>query len=330
MKPFRERNPVVIGAVSLVVLAALLLGAFRAQDLPLIGGGTTYYATFAESGGLKAADEVRIAGVRVGKVESVELDEGRVKVAFRIEESAEFGPQTRASIRVKTLLGAMYLALEPEGKGQLEAGGVIPVERTTSPYDVVDAFEGLAETSAKIDTDQLAAALTTLSDLTRNTPEEFRAALAGVSALSTNVAAKNDQINELLGNLKRVSSVLDDRDEDLVALMRDADVLFASLVGRREAIHDLLVSTTELSRSLSSLVRSTRADLKPALAQLEEVVTVLTRNEENIDNSLRLMAPFYRVFASTLGTGPWFDTYIQNLPPIPDLANGGGVGGGLR
>jgi phospholipid/cholesterol/gamma-HCH transport system substrate-binding protein len=27
------------------------------------------------------------------------------------------------------------------------------------------------------------------------------------------------------------------------------------------------------------------------------------------------MAPFYRVFASTLGTGPWFDTYIQNLPP---------------
>jgi len=57
---------------------------------------------------------------------------------------------------------------------------------------------------------------------------------------------------------------------------------------------------------------------------------VLTRNEENIDNSLRLMAPFYRVFASTLGTGPWFDTYIQNLPPIPDLANGGGVGGGVR
>ncbi|NPC98488.1 MCE family protein [Nocardioides sp. zg-DK7169] len=329
MKPFRERNPVVIGAVSLVVLAALLLGAFRAQDLPLIGGGTTYYAAFAEAGGLKPGDEVRIAGVRVGKVESIELDDGHVRVAFRIDESAEFGRDTRATIRVKTLLGAMYLALEPVGKGQLEAGGEIPVERTTSPYDVVEAFEGLAETSAAIDTDQLAASLTTLSDLTRNTPDEFRAALAGVSALSTNIADKNEQINELLGNLKRVSSVLDDRDQDLVALMRDADVLFASLVGRREAIHDLLVSTTELSRSLTSLVRSTRADLRPALAQLEQVVEVLTRNEENIDNSLRLMAPFYRVFASTLGTGPWFDTYIQNLPPIPDLANGGGVGGGL-
>jgi len=53
---------------------------------------------------------------------------------------------------------------------------------------------------------------------------------------------------------------------------------------------------------------------------------VLNKNEDNLDNSLRLMAPFYRVFASTLGGGPWFDTYIQNMPPVPDVQNGGGVG----
>ena len=50
---------------------------------------------------------------------------------------------------------------------------------------------------------------------------------------------------------------------------------------------------------------------------------MLTKNEDNIDNSLRLMAPFYRVFANTLGTGPWFDTYIQNLPPAPDARGRG-------
>jgi phospholipid/cholesterol/gamma-HCH transport system substrate-binding protein len=72
--PFRERNPVVIGAISLAVVALLILAAFRAQDLPLIGGGDTYYAAFSEAGGLKANDEVRIAGVRVGKVESVAHD----------------------------------------------------------------------------------------------------------------------------------------------------------------------------------------------------------------------------------------------------------------
>ena len=50
---------------------------------------------------------------------------------------------------------------------------------------------------------------------------------------------------------------------------------------------------------------------------------MLLKNQNNLDESLRLMAPFYRVFANTLGNGPWFDTWIQNLPPVP-------AGGWLR
>lgn len=317
--PFRERNPVIIGAVSLAVIAVMILAAFRAQDLPLIGGGDTYYAAFSESGGLKANDEVRIAGVRVGKVESVELDGDHVRVTFRVEDGADFGDDTRAAIKVKTLLGAMYLSLEPAGSGQMSEGAEIPVDHTSSPYDVVDAFSGLAETSEQIDTDQLAKSLTTLADLTRNTPEEFQGALKGVARLSSNIASRDEQINTLLKNLKRVSTVLDDRDQDIIGLMKDSDVLFRALVARREAVHNLLVSTTTLSKELTALVKQSRADLKPALTHLENVVDVLNKNEDNLDNSLRLMAPFYRVFANTLGNGPWFDTYIQNLPPVPQV-----------
>ncbi len=326
MKPFRERNTVVIGAASLATIALLLLAAFRAQDLPLIGGGDTYYASFSEAGGLKANDEVRIAGVRVGKVNSIELVGGEVKVGFQIKTDSSFGEQTEADIRVKTLLGAMYIALEPSGSGQLEEGATIPVERTTSPFDVVDAFSGLAETTAEIDTDQLAASMTTLSDLTRNTPEEFRAALSGLSALSSNIAKRDSEINSLLVNLRRVSTVLNERDDDIIGLMADSDVLFKALVARRDSIHNLLVATSTLSIELTKLVSQSRADLKPALGHLENVLAVLNKNEDNLDNSLRLMEPFYRVFANTLGTGPWFDTYIENLPPVPNIGNGGGVG----
>ena len=328
MKPFRERNPVVVGAISIAVLAIALVAAFRAQDLPLIGGGDTYYANFSEAGGIKVGDEVRIAGVRVGAVESIELDGDKVHVGFRIKTDSQFGPTSRADLKVKTLLGDMFLAIEPAGSGQMAEGTTIPVERTSSPYDVVDAFEGLADTASDINTDQLAQSLTTLADLSRNTPEEFQGALEGVSALSANVAAKNDEINSLLKNLRRVSTVLDDRDQDIIELMEDSDVLFRALVARRDAVHRLLVSTTQLSRELTALVRDTRADLKPALSSLEEVLDVLNKNEDNLDDTLRLMAPFYRVFANTLGSGPWFDTYIQNFPlaPLPDLTNGGGIG----
>ena len=319
MIPFRERNPVVVGAVSLVVMALVLVAALRADDLPVIGGGDTYHAMFTEAGGLKVNDEVRVAGVRVGKVDEIELAGDQVKVSFKVDDAAAFGPDTRAAIKVKTILGAMFLALEPAGSGQLDEGATIPAERTSSPYDVVEAFEGLASTSDQIDTDQLAESLTTLADLTRNTPEEFRGALGGLSRLSANIAAKDDELNNLLVNLQRVSTVLDERDEDIIKLMEDSDVLFRALVARREAVHDLLVSSTTLSKELTTLIRQSREDLKPALAHLENVIAVLNKNEDNLDSSLRLMAPFYRVFANTLGTGPWFDTWIANFPPVPQV-----------
>jgi phospholipid/cholesterol/gamma-HCH transport system substrate-binding protein len=319
MKPFRERNPVVVGAVSLVVLATALVAALRADDLPIIGGGETYHAMFTEAGGLEADDEVRIAGVRVGKVDAVELAGDQVRVSFKVDGDADFGGATRAAIKVKTILGSMFLALEPAGGGQLAEGATIPALRTSSPFDVVEAFEGLASTSERIDTDQLADSLTTLADLTRNTPEEFRGALDGLSRLSANIAEKDDQLETLLVNLERVSTVLDERDRDIVRLMRDSDVLFRALVARRDAVHDLLVSSTRLSKELTRLIEQSRDDLAPALEHLENVVAVLNKNEDNLDSSLRLMAPFYRVFANTLGTGPWFDTWIANFPPVPQV-----------
>jgi phospholipid/cholesterol/gamma-HCH transport system substrate-binding protein len=193
------------------------------------------------------------------------------------------------------------------------------VSRTQSPYDVVQAFSGLARTSEQINTRQLARSLTTLADLTRDTPTNFRHALAGVSALSTNLAARDSQIGTLLQHLRGVSHTLNARDQDIVGLMRDSAVLFKALDKRRQAIHNLLHSTSELSVQLTKLVRQSRGDLKPALTHLSSVVDVLNKDSDQIDSSLRLMAPFYRVFANTLGNGPWFDTYIQNIPPVPQV-----------
>ena len=105
--------------------------SFRAQDLPLIGGGDTYYAAFSEAGGLKVNDEVRIAGVRVGKVESIELDGNQVRVGFRVDTESQFGSETGAAIKVKTLLGAMFLALEPAGRGPARRGE--PRSRSSAP-----------------------------------------------------------------------------------------------------------------------------------------------------------------------------------------------------
>ena len=317
--PFRERNPVVIGVIGIAVIALMMLAAFRADRLPIIGSGDTYHAQFAEIGALKSGNEVRVAGVSVGKVEGIKLAGDKVLVTFKIDKGTDFGTETGADIRVRTLLGAEYLALTPKGSGQLPKGATIPLARTVAPYDVVQAFSDLSKTTDALDVPQLGEALNTLGEIAAETPEEFRGAIKGVSDLSVNLAARDEQINTLLRSLKKVTGVLNSRNDELVTLFKDSDVLFNAISDRRDSIHRLLVSTQAISKELSALVKGTKADLKPALDQLLVVTDMLRRNEASLDEALRQYPAFLRSFASALGTGPWFDNYL------------GGVGiGGIR
>lgn len=317
MIPFRERNPVPIGAVGLAVLAVLVLLAFNVQAIPFLGGGPQYSAAFTEAGGLEAGDDVRLAGVKVGEVEKVDLDGDHVRVDFRVTEPATFGDRTGASIRIKTILGEKFLSLEPAGDGELEPGSEIPVDRTVSAYDVVTAFGDLAQTTESIDTDQLAAALDVMATEFRNTPEEVQASLEGLSRLSRTIASRDEQLRTLLERSREVTGVLAERDEELTRLIADANLLLAELERRREDISRLLDATVRLSQEVTALVQENRAELRPALEKLQAVLAVLQENKASLERGIELMAPFTRVFANTLGTGRWFDTYVQNLTPVP-------------
>lgn len=310
MKPFRQRNHTIIGILGFALIAAMLVGAFRADRLPIIGGGDVYSADFAEVGGLRGGDEVRIAGVTVGKVDDIELRGDSVRVTFRVNGGDGFGDETGAEIRIRTLLGATFLALTPDGDGQLAEGSVIPVSRTVPPYDVVQAFSDLSETTDALDVDQLSTALETLGEVASTSPVEFAAAIDGLSDVSANLAARDQQINGLLTGLNTVSGVLASRTSQLETLFNDSNTLFAAITARRDAIHTLLVSTQQISTELTSLVDETSEDLGPALAQLQSVTDVLARNQGALDEILRIAPTFLRVFSQALGTGPWFDNLL--------------------
>lgn len=312
MIPFRERNPVTIGAIGLTAIAVLLAGAFNIKDLPLIGNGDEYTAAFSEAGGLKSGDEVRVAGVKVGKVDEVSLEDGHVKVAFSVDD-AELGARTGAAIRVKTILGAKYLALRPEGGGRLEPDSEIPLKRTESAYDVVEAFSDLATTSEKVDTEKLAKSMDTISETFADSPEEVKASIRGLSKISRTVASRDQELRQLLKHADGVTKVLSDRSGEFGKLVKDGDALFKEIDRRRQVIHRLLKSSIALATQLSGLVGDNKEQIGPALKRLDTVVDMLRRNQESIDRSVALLAPYARLFTNTLGNGRWFDSYIQNL-----------------
>ncbi|MDQ6874825.1 MAG: MCE family protein [Actinomycetota bacterium] len=314
MKPFRDRNSVVLGAIGFALLGLLLFTAFNADRLPFLGGGgTTYAAAFREAAGLKPKAEVRIAGVKVGKVTGVGLEGDHVRVDFRVDSGVQLGSKPFASIRIRTVLGQKFLALSPAGAGNLRPHTEIPVSRTASPYDVVQAVSGLSNTVERINTDQLAQAFDTISATFKDSPQDVQASLTGLSRLSRTISSRNAELQTLLGRANGVTRVLADRDTEFIKIVADGDLLLQEVQRRRDAIHRLLVSTSTLSAQLIALVQENRAQLTPALQRLQSVVTMLQRNEGNLTRSIQLLGPFVQGFSNVLGNGRWFDTYIANL-----------------
>lgn len=310
----QRRSPATVGALGIVVVLLATMSAFFLDDLPIIGAGATYRAEFSEAAGLRPGNEVRIAGVKVGKVTAVELDGDRVDVAFKVKD-AWVGDQTTASIQIKTLLGQKYVALDPRGSSNLRPGDPIPLDRTTSPYDVIDAFSAASTTLDEIDTPQLAKSMETLSEAFSGTPADVRTSLDGVSRLSKTIESRDAELTKLFAATATTSTILADRNAEFTRLISSAGLLLGELNNRQQAIGQLLTGTQRLSQQLTGLVRENEAQIGPALEQLRGVVQILQDNNANLDRAIKLYAPFTRLYANIVGNGRWFDQVVVNLTP---------------
>lgn len=194
-----------------------------------------------------------------------------------------------------------------------------------SAYDVVQAFSDLTTTAEKVDTGRLAKALDTIADTFQDSPEEVRASIKGLSRISRTVAARDKALRQLLDHANGVTEVLADHTNDVSALVKNGDALFKEIDKRRWAIHKLLKSSALLGIELSGLVDDNSKEIGPALKNLNTFLRMLERNQASLDRSVRLLAPYVRLFTNTLGNGRWFDSYIQNMVAAPVTPRTGGT-----
>ncbi|SEP42241.1 MCE family protein [Amycolatopsis saalfeldensis] len=312
MKSFQKRNPVPIALVGLAVLVLGFIAALNSDSLPIIGGGTTYSAEFSEAAGLATDNDVRVAGVKVGKVSAIKIDGASVKVSFKVKD-AWLGDKTTAAIKIKTLLGQKYLSLDPQGVGTLNPDQAIPRDRTMSPFDVLDAFRGLSQTVDNINTDQLAQSFDAITQTFANTPADVKGALSGLSKLSDTIAKRDSQLSNLLANTREVSQTLVDRDAEVTKLITDGNQLLDEVSKREQAISALLDGSRQLATQLQGLVDDNDKQLDPVLTNLDQLTSMLQRNQDSLAQGIAKFAPFIRVFTNTIGTGHWFDNYICGL-----------------
>jgi len=308
-----ERDPFKIG------LIALAVGGLIAGGVALLStwsfGTATYTAVLEHTAGLRTGEDVQVHGVPVGEVRSVELGDEDVEVTFTVDSGIRLGKKTTAEVKVATLLGNHYLEVDPQGGGTL-AGATIPLERTSVPYNLQDVLEQGTTALDDLDPVLLAKALTATSDTLGSSAEEVGPALQGIARLSEVISARSTQTGRLLRAARGVSDQLNAGSEDLVAMMRSANLVIEEVVRRREAIHQLLVETRGLADALDQVVRQTRDDLGPALGDLNVALASLRKQDQQLQDVLVEMAPAVRYVANATGNGPYLDLFL-NSPALP-------------
>lgn len=315
-RPMRAHNQVRVGFVGLMTVALLVALALNFGSVRSLLNDTSYEAALAETGGLQKGDDVRVAGVKVGTVESVELDGSHVSVEFAAARLT-MGSATTATVKSDNALGRKFLAIVPGGTGEEDT---IPLERTDPGYAVTTALGDLTTTTSRIDVDQMAASMDALSEILERTPEEFRSSLAGVSALSQTISSRDAELQELFDRTSSLSAVLAERNRQITSILANGSLLFAELERRQQVIHSLLANVRAATTQIHRIVAENDGTLKPALTELRGVAKLLEKYRGTLEFALTNLSSYISGLGEAVGSGPFYQAYVQNVTAPTTLA----------
>jgi len=318
MKPLRERNQVMVAIWGTIAAATVILLSINLGSLPFINSTTTYYADFANADGLKSGDDVRVEGISVGSVNSVEVAGDHVHVSFDIKSDIKLGGQSRATIEVATVLGNLFMQVESVGPDTLAAGATIPVSRTVVPYSLLGALNAFGEFSDKTNIPTLQKSLRTLAQtISGIAPGDARAALDGLAKVSGTLAAKQQQVSDILSAAKSIVRTLNQNSGALVGLLVQGQEFLHLVVQRHAVVDRLLRDTALLGNQLRILMQHNRAKLDTFLSSIDTVTKLLVREKRQLQRSIVYLGQFGVNITNVTGAGPWLDL-MTGSAVIPD------------
>jgi phospholipid/cholesterol/gamma-HCH transport system substrate-binding protein len=322
-RKIRKNRTARTGVIGTVIMLAVVAAFLAGNNILAMFGGHSYRAAFSEAGGISPGDTVIVSGMPSGKVDSVTLMDTWVQVTFSISNgSVNVGDLSSAQIKSQTPLGKKALQITPAGSNSLAQDALIPLDRTTPPYDVTEALSNLTKNVTNINTPQLSSAVNILSQTFADTSAQVGPVLNGLQRISTTIGSRDQAIQNLLKSTSGISGVLASRDAQIQRLVGDGATLLSTLNGQRDSLNSLFENTTALSTELQGTITDNRDTLKPALDQLDGVLAILQRKRGAFSGSLTGGSAVLRNLGEAIASFPGFSIYIVNLIPtnlIPGL-----------
>lgn len=326
--------PLVYSIIFIVVtvLATAVLGVSIAN----VGVGSTasYNARFSDVTGLNEGDDVRIAGVRVGQVQSIKVVDRRVaQVRFSVEAGRVLPRSVTAAIRYRNMVGQRYVQLA-RGVGPVGAvlprGGTIPLTRTTPPLDLTELFNGFQPLFKALSPNEVNNLANEIVQVFQGEGATMGSLLSNTASLTNTLADKDRVIGKLITNLNRVLRTVNGRGGKLAGMVTTLQRLVTGLAGDRKPIGSAISAISSLTTNTAGLLHDARPPLKTSIGGLRRLATNLDDNSGTVETFLNRLPTKMSRIATTASYGSWLNFYLcsasvtgltyQHVEPPPSPA----------
>jgi phospholipid/cholesterol/gamma-HCH transport system substrate-binding protein len=318
----RRRNAVTISAgikLGIFALVSVLVTGLLVVIMGNIGLGDTreYHAIFSSASNLQEGDDVRVAGVNVGEVKSVDhYERSMAKVTFTVDKGVDLTTSSTAEIRFLNLIGDRYLALE-EGSAAddaetLDEGDTIPVANTSPSLDLTVLFNGFKPLFQALTPEQVNELSMNLVQVLQGEGGTVRGLLEHTASLSNALADRDRLIGDVVTNLGETLDTVNDHHEQLSSLVVELKDWMQDLAANRETIGSSLGNISALTETVADLIKRGRPLLKKDVAGLRDLARLLNRPKQRAQlvDLLERMPEVMEDQTRTGTYGSWYQYYI--------------------
>lgn len=305
-KPLEDCNKIWLGAGVLLVAAVLIAALLAVKHAGF--GHERYRAEFLQAAQIGEGDLVTLAGISVGTVKAVDLVADKVVLDFTVRDDLRLPDGTRAAIKMTALLGGRYLELTPYGEKEL-AHNMIPIERTSVPYDLQKTLADATTTFDAVDADKIRQSMDALSQGLQGMPDALPHALQNVKNLADTIGMRRGQIGSLLKSTNDLTTMIRNQKANLGTLVIRGESLLGDIVNRREAVRKLFASTTSLIEVITRILKDAPG-INNTLAALREFVHMISSQDALLRNILQSLPVPLRNIANATGSSTAVDLNV--------------------
>ncbi|MEU8900960.1 MlaD family protein [Nocardia sp. NPDC048505] len=276
----KRRREVRLGILGVALLVVGIVAAGALYVVPF--GKSTYTAELSEAQSVKTGDDVRLAGISVGSVKSLELKPDRVVMTFTVDSDVFVGDKSSLDVRMLTVVGGHYVALFPAGDKPL-GDSAIPADRVRLPYSLVQTFQDATTPLSKIDGNTLRDNLATLNTSVNNAPEAVRTTLDTVGGYIDAIERQRTQVSNAISVASEYVRMYDGAKTDLGRLMDNANQLETVLIDKRGEMREAVALLNSVVQRLALLAPTWDSSLKPRAQQLADALPQLEQLGGRLD-----------------------------------------------